>query len=443
MITMRWRKIYIIGAALFLCWNIVMYYVFINSKQTKGTLTRLSKKLSNLQDQIHQQIQENDELLEDIKRQKDIFIKKQKSLGISFDFKSKEEAEPPAVAHHSGVVIPVLVIACNRPTVRKCIDLLIKYRPSKEQFPIIVSQDCDHEETAKVIQSYGDQLTHIQQPDQSNIYLPPKEVKYQGYYRISRHYKWALGQVFNQFRYNSVIIVEDDLDVAVDFFEYFLASYSILIRDPTLYCVSAWNDNGKEKLISQQSDLLYRTDFFPGLGWMMTQNMWSELEPKWPNGFWDDWIREPEQRKGRSCIRPEISRTDTFGKVGVSKGLFFEQHLKFIRLNTDFVEFTKMDLSYLIKENYDPKFLKLVYETPSITVNQLTRENGRGLHTVRIQYSDNNSFKSIAKVLGIMVDFKAGVPRTGYLGIITFMYNNIRVYLAPAQSWTGYDPTWS
>lgn len=35
--------------------------------------------------------------------------------------------------------------------------------------------------------------------------------------------------------------------------------------------------------------------------------------------FWDDWIRHPEQRKGRVCIRPEISRTRTFGKIGVSK----------------------------------------------------------------------------------------------------------------------------
>lgn len=35
--------------------------------------------------------------------------------------------------------------------------------------------------------------------------------------------------------------------------------------------------------------------------------------------FWDDWIREPEQRKNRACIRPEIPRTRTFGRIGVSK----------------------------------------------------------------------------------------------------------------------------
>ena len=35
--------------------------------------------------------------------------------------------------------------------------------------------------------------------------------------------------------------------------------------------------------------------------------------------FWDDWMRHPDQRQERACIRPEISRTSTFGKVGVSK----------------------------------------------------------------------------------------------------------------------------
>lgn len=45
----------------------------------------------------------------------------------------------------------------------------------------------------------------------------------------------------------------------------------------------------------------------------------SEMKYILQNSFWDDWIREPEQRKNRACIRPEISRTRTFGKKGVSK----------------------------------------------------------------------------------------------------------------------------
>lgn len=37
-------------------------------------------------------------------------------------------------------VIPVLVFACNRVSVAKSLETLISFRPSREQFPIIVSQ---------------------------------------------------------------------------------------------------------------------------------------------------------------------------------------------------------------------------------------------------------------------------------------------------------------
>lgn len=39
-------------------------------------------------------------------------------------------------------VIPVIVFACNRVSVSRNLDSLIKYRPSRDQFPIIVSQVC-------------------------------------------------------------------------------------------------------------------------------------------------------------------------------------------------------------------------------------------------------------------------------------------------------------
>lgn len=33
------------------------------------------------------------------------------------------------------------------------------------------------------------------------------------------------------------------------------------------------------------AELLHRTDFFPGLGWMLTRDLWLELEPKWPISY--------------------------------------------------------------------------------------------------------------------------------------------------------------
>ena len=76
--------------------------------------------------------------------------------------------------------------------------------------------------------------------------------------------------------------------IAPDFFDYFLATRKLLDKDDTLYCVSAWNDNGKEDSIDPSAiDILYRSDFFPGLGWMLTRKIWNDIGSNWPKGFWE------------------------------------------------------------------------------------------------------------------------------------------------------------
>lgn len=195
--------------------------------------------------------------------------------------------------------------------------------------------------------------------------------------------------------------LSDDLLLAPDFLEYMLANRKLLFEDSTVWCISAFNDNGKEELIVKNNSLLHRTDFFPGflqhpnrllllimvfrynetfsisfdqllvfylyfirditilhcavkqnelfefniiivkwllpifflkikktfsgLGWMLTSQLWEELKVKWPETFWDDWMRDSVQRQGRACIRPEISRTGISlrGKKGVSKYMLF------------------------------------------------------------------------------------------------------------------------
>lgn len=61
-----------------------------------------------------------------------------------------------------GSVIAVLVFVCNRPSIKRNLDQLFKYRPSADKFPIIVSQDCgSHPATTSVIQAYEDKIIHI------------------------------------------------------------------------------------------------------------------------------------------------------------------------------------------------------------------------------------------------------------------------------------------
>uniref|UniRef100_A0A224YSS7 Alpha-1,3-mannosyl-glycoprotein 2-beta-N-acetylglucosaminyltransferase n=1 Tax=Rhipicephalus zambeziensis TaxID=60191 RepID=A0A224YSS7_9ACAR len=426
---MRKRNFLLFVSLAFLTWGGVTYLLFLQRPLT-GKVFRPGKvqaQLDLLEQELAEQGRANAKLLGSLRELREKLVQAQNE--------SHGRVDSPVIA--------VLLFACNRVTVKRPIDQLLQYRPSKKQFPIIVSQDCNHALTSKAIQDYGDQLTHIKQPDQSDIPLVGKEKKFKGYYKIARHYGWALNKTFFEFNYDTVLIVEDDLELSVDFFEYFLALHPILKNDPTLFCVSAWNDNGKAGLVADDPELLHRSDFFPGLGWMMTKDMWVEMSHRWPKAFWDDWIRQPEQRKDRACIRPEVSRTKTFGKIGVSNGLFYEKHLKFIQLNKKFVPFTSRDLNYLKKDNYDVAFVKEVYGSPLVTVSQLLKGNLESKGPLRITYTTKEQFKNIAKKLSIMDDFKSGVPRTGYRGVVSLLYKGRRVYVAPPADWKGYNKSWS
>ncbi|KAI6191298.1 putative alpha-1,3-mannosyl-glycoprotein 2-beta-N-acetylglucosaminyltransferase [Aphelenchoides bicaudatus] len=344
--------------------------------------------------------------------------------------------------------IAVLIFVCDRAAaIKSQLNKLLKYRKSKELFPIIVSQDCDNQSVVNVVKSFGPDVEYIKHEsgEHAHVTASPGRGIYKTYYLISRHYKLGLSYVFDKRNFDSVIIVEDDLDISEDFFEYFCGTRWLLDADPSLFCVSAWNDNGRASLIDLTGhQKLYRSDFFPGLGWLMTNKLWQEVGPNWPTGFWDDWIRDPLRRKGRSCIRPEISRTamTLAGQKGASKGLFFNYYLKKILLNNVPVQFTTMDLSYLLKSNYDPKFIKEVYELPLISIDDFLKLSGKG-STLRIEYKSMPEYTTIAKRLRIMADTKAGVQRTAYKGVVSCFTKGNRVYLAPKNPSTWkYDPAW-
>ncbi|XP_069103331.1 alpha-1,3-mannosyl-glycoprotein 2-beta-N-acetylglucosaminyltransferase-like [Argopecten irradians] len=437
MTNVRRKHVLCVVVAVFISWNAIMYYVLMSRHARKKIPSDV--ELDNLDFGIQNQLRRNLELLSKLRS-----LRNETGLGMKSD--RTQHVAPPGPSGDDNVVLPILMIACDRVTVSRSLDLLIKYRTSKERFPIIVSQDCNHKLTSDVIQKYiaSDNVQkHIKHPNQTDIPLNKKDKKFLGYYKIARHYKWALDQIFLKFNYSTAIIVEDDLDISPDFFEYFAATHRILTSDPSVWCVSAWNDNGKNGMVSDEPELLYRSDFFPGLGWMLERKTWLEIGPKWPITFWDDWMRHQDQRKDRVCIRPEICRTSTFGKKGVSKGLYFDKHLKHIKLNDQFVAFTKKNLSYLMKENYDPWFKHMVYDTPEVTVAEVMSGSKKHLKALRVTYTTKEQYKSTAKKLGIMDDFKAGVPRVAYRGVVSFVYKGQRIYFAPKSDWQKYDIKWT
>ncbi|KTF95385.1 hypothetical protein cypCar_00031311 [Cyprinus carpio] len=214
--------LFICGAFIFVAWNVILIFVLMRRPTTQGSLDS-PDELGNTGDRarggqfgniMNEVMLVANAFEAEIESQKKILLQIQSHWSVWENKGDVTAAKPKSQAEHSApVVIPILVIACNRVTVKRCLDKLIEHRPSAELYPIIVSQDCGHVETSDVIASYGSHLTHIKQPDLSDIPVPPQHKKFQGYYKISRHYRWAFNQVFNTFSYSTVVVVEDDLEV--------------------------------------------------------------------------------------------------------------------------------------------------------------------------------------------------------------------------------------
>ncbi|XP_048566122.1 alpha-1,3-mannosyl-glycoprotein 2-beta-N-acetylglucosaminyltransferase-like isoform X5 [Triticum urartu] len=271
------------------------------------------------------------------------------------------------------------------------------------KFPLFISQDGTNGEVKNKALSYA-QITFMQHVDLEPVHTesPGENI---AYYKIANHYKRALDELFIKHNFGRVIILEDDMEIAPDFFDYFEAAAKLLDTDKSIMAVSSWNDNGQKQFVYDPK-ALYRSDFFPGLGWMLTKSTWMELSPKWPKAYWDDWVRLKEVHGGRQFIRPEVCRTYNFGEHGSSMGQFFDQYLKPIKLNNAHIDWNSEDLSYLTEDKFLIKFGKDVANaTPVRGSDDLLKAHNLDVD-VRIQYNDQSDFERVARQFGVFEEWK-------------------------------------
>lgn len=351
----------------------------------------------------------------------------------------------PQAGGESKVHIPVVVVTCKRAEyLDRSLEALTKYMPpngelGNVQFSIIVSRDCNDDRVDKVIASpkYAGKIT--------NMRFRPPEGRIQGHEAVARHYGWLFTQVFDVLHYEAAVVVEEDMEVSPDFYEYFAAGYDLLRSSSSDFmCVSAWNDNGL-KSIADDVYALYITDIFPGLGWMMLRELWDqEIRARWPKGYWDEFMRAPDVRKGRVCVRPEVSRSFNYGEDGgVNKGQFFKSHLAHILRNTENVQWTQIDKNVnpfyngsLVKRNFD----RFLYDVIKKDSKAIRVQNPGSLTTMKnekegvqvdvvTQYTKEN-YPAVAKMFGLMKDLKEGHPRGSYKNVLIFKWHGFRVFLA-------------
>jgi alpha-1,3-mannosyl-glycoprotein beta-1,2-N-acetylglucosaminyltransferase len=331
-------------------------------------------------------------------------------------------------------VVPLIVFAYNRGhMLRRTLTEVFKYLPADGSIRVIVSQDGYDQSVPDAVSKFPG-VTLWQHPHELDHAVPPGEAP--SYHFIATHYKRGLTKVFLEpEKYEAVIILEEDVSVAPDFFEYMLSMLNVLQDDDSLYCVSAFNDNGKAEHV-QDPMSLYRTDFFPGLGWMLSRDVWSEWDGQFVapgGGYWDEWVRLPRIRKGRSCIRPEISRTKTFGKEGTSGGQFFDSHLDKIVLNDVPILWRNVDVSFLQKAAYDRALEQETRSCITVPVDRLLNAQPSSLGPlVCVEFASFADFQRLARALDIMDDEKNGVPRGAYESIVPLRFRGHKVLLKPS-----------
>ena len=229
---------------------------------------------------------------------------------------SHDEIDTAAPSDARTKPFPVVLLAHERPQRLNATLTSLRAVRGIDANQVFVLQDGSDAEVAAVVRAAGFRREALPE------HRPPTADEQKSGSAIARAYQHALTRAFDSLTTDdAIIIVEDDLFFSPDLMEFFLAGYHVLRADPTLWCVSAWNDNGFHGLVSPDhpKDLL-RTGWFPGLGWLLTRSLYKdELEPAWPREHWDHWMRSErvhQTSRGRECLIPAVPRTFHHGEKG-------------------------------------------------------------------------------------------------------------------------------
>ena len=184
------------------------------------------------------------------------FCKKYNGYENACNFSVELFKEPPELITNNLAHAPVAIIASNRP--RYLFRMLYRLLnvPGADRKMMTVFIDGVYNEAKAVAELLG-----------LRVVINQIEIGCHSNCRVQQQYRKSLSKVFNDFPFADVaIIIEEDLEVADDFFDYFSQTYPLLESDPSIYCISAWNDQGYQHSVKDPS-LLYRVEFMPGLGW--------------------------------------------------------------------------------------------------------------------------------------------------------------------------------
>jgi len=203
------------------------------------------------------------------------------------------ESAKGGTLNKGDVKLAVIVFACSRPShLRRTLRSLASQDKSVlSQVDLYVSVD-SHRKSRYVVtaaQTESDSLelplravwqpTDVHHDGTPDLQLSSRE-------KITAHYGRSLRRLFKENPgVTHAVILEDDLVLSPDFLVFLAAHAPYTSLDPNEgpTAISGWNDNSAAKIPPVPSGATVLTDFFPGLGWLLSRELWELLEPVWPD----------------------------------------------------------------------------------------------------------------------------------------------------------------
>lgn len=340
---------------------------------------------------------------------------------------------------HQPQSFPIVVIAYNRPALLNATLASLLTVQGVEPTMITVYQDGSLPSIGDVAAFHSVRLVQNLLNDVSPealVFTAPAA-------RISRHYKFSLTHVFRSFAdADYAIIVEDDMLFSSDFLLYFSQLVHLYADDPSIYCITSWNDNGQSHL-SRDPRVLYRSDFFGGLGWLISRRMYqTEWESQWPAMHWDHWLREEAQRRGRECIYPEVSRNYNVGRLGThSDDAMYVEYFQYCLVNQQQAVWLG-NTNRMIRDRYEETLIHtLTAESlilhPSFHGGLLPTLNRFSASNLVLIYSALNFLDPVwEEYVSVFFGLWHSIPyiRGAHHDLIQFRWKTNRVFLLPTYS---------
>ncbi|CAE7457686.1 GNTI, partial [Symbiodinium sp. CCMP2456] len=236
---------------------------------------------------------------------------------------------------------------------------------------------------------------------------------------------------------SGIIVLEEGQALSSDFFIFHGQLLSMLQRDPTLWCVSAWNENAIAPYAADATVVL-RTDWFSGVAWMVTVDLLEkEMLPKWQEGAWLNDFRR--LFRGRQCLVPEVSRATLALGQGGEQPLSQSVLASIPLCSSSWVDLGSTER--LTEKNYMRLFLSdwpgegLARSTPLASLRPLAdgRANSKGPYRLALKGRgrEDANWKVVATFFGLLPEASI---RVTYFGVLRLRWRDSILYLITAAS---------